>query len=468
MPLDPRIIQQAVPAPAPPFDPLRAMGQVYNLQAAQQAQQVHQLQLADAQRQEQERRDLGAIYRRHVVTDPTTGQATLDLPGAMTEAYRVNPVTAFKMQQEYTKTRAETTKTALEAQKQQTEQALKGLEFGGQVAQGVEDRIAAGADPQEAWQWGLETMRRGGLPTEGITPTYDATMLAGWKGQALQLKDKLTAQQKAIDQQLREQETVTQRRGQDITVRGQDLTAQTQQRGQDITVRGQDLQAENRGLQREKLQLEIDQAKRDASGALSPADQRKVSLDLRQNIRQEPSFKIFTQVRNGVQNVEVGAGRQDAAGDLAIVNGYAKILDPEGVVRPEEFKTVEASQGFFERFLAIPGKIWQGDRLLPDVRARFLDAARQLGTEKQTTARQELSTVYEPLARDAGLDFGQLLPLQLGQGGTTGAGTGGGTAGSPAAAPRRYTRQQVEQKLKPGWTLDQAIEYYRSQGIEVD
>lgn len=219
MPLDPRIILAAAPQPqaVEPFDPLRTMGQVYQLQGLQQEQQIRALQLQDAQRKEQERRDLGAIYRRHVTTDPVTGQSTIDLPGAMTEAYRVNPVTAFTMQQAYTTTRAESRKADLEAQKAQVEQALKGLEFGGQVAQGVEDRIAAGADPQVAWQWGLETMRRAGLPTQSITPTYDANMLAGWKGQALALKDKLTAQQKVIDQQLRTREVAATEAGVPLT-----------------------------------------------------------------------------------------------------------------------------------------------------------------------------------------------------------------------------------------------------------
>ena len=163
MPLDPRIILAAAPQPQPaePFDPLKTLGRVYAIQGLQQEQQLNQIQLGEAQRKIQEQRDLGAIYPRHVVPDPQTGQSTIDLPGAMTEAYRVNPMTAFTMQQEYTKTQAESRKSALEAQKAQVEQALKGLEFGGQVAQGVGDRIAAGADPQVAWQWGLETMRRG-------------------------------------------------------------------------------------------------------------------------------------------------------------------------------------------------------------------------------------------------------------------------------------------------------------------
>jgi hypothetical protein len=164
------------------------------------------MQLAEAQRQEQERGTLARAFRGAVVTDPATGQATVDVPRAFTEAYRTtsDPLTVFKAQQGYLKTQAEASKDTLEAQKLQLEQQLKGLEVGGQVAQGVEDRIAAGMDPQAAWEAGIATLARAGIPTQGIPKFYDAPSLAGWKGQATAIKTRLEAQQKVVDQQLAE------------------------------------------------------------------------------------------------------------------------------------------------------------------------------------------------------------------------------------------------------------------------
>lgn len=149
---------------------------------------------------------------------------------------------------------------------------------------------------------------------------------------------------------------------------------------------------------------------RQAQG-LFPQEKRKLFTDLRQDIRQEPTFKTFQEVRNGYQNVRVGAGRNDAQGDLAIVNGYAKILDPNSTVRQEEFRTVEEAQGFLQRWFNTPAKFISGNRLMPEVRQRFLQAAGQLAQEKLTAAQQELRQVYEPLAREGGLNFEQLLPL---------------------------------------------------------
>jgi hypothetical protein len=494
MPLDPRIIASAVsPAQArAPFDPLKAMATITDIRSAQQQQQVNALQLDAAQRAEFERKNLGSAIQGTMTTDPVTGQPRPNIPGALSRAYGTSqdPLALLKLETEYGKTQQEARKAELEGRKAQLEQAQKGFQVGGQVARGIEARIANGQDPQAAWKWGLETMERAGIDTRPIPQTYDANSLAGWRETERTTKEKLDAEHNAVTTDLRRLELEQTKQRTDLDRQRLDLERRRVRTGeqaeerladQPLATPGQGVQDallarygprsktqgytteeyaqarkdaeqrddETRALQREKLQLDITKAKRDASGALSPADQRKLSLDLRQNIRQEPSFKIFTQVRNGVQNVEVGAARQDPAGDLAIVNGFAKILDPEGVVRPEEFKTVEASQGFFDRFLNQPGKIWEGDRLRPNVRARFLDAARQLGTEKQATAQKELSTVYEPLARDAGLDFGQVLPLELGQGkaaptGGTAAPTGGtaaptgGTAaptGGTAAAP---------------------------------
>lgn len=433
MPLDPRIIQQAAPAPAPPFDPLRAMGQVYQLQGMQQQAQMGQLAMADAQRQEQERRDLGAIYRRHVVTDPTTGQATLDLPGAMTEAYRVNPVTAFKMQQEYTQTRAETTKTALEAQKAQTEQALKGLEFGGQVAQGVEDRIAAGTDPQEAWQWGLETMRRAGLPTQGITPTYDATMLAGWKGQALQLKDKLEAQHKAIANQLREQELLeTQKR----TTLEQRRTA-VQER--ELGVRREDIE-ERRA---ERLQQRQTQA-----------ESRTFEQENKLRDEYQAQNKSYREVRDAWGRIETtgAATTPTVANDYALIYSFMKMLDPMTGIRDAETRSAVEAGG-----LPAQTQRWiewvQGNKVLPDnIRSQFVETGKRL-YDQYTRENEASRTYYTDLARQYGLKPERVIqdlratpvPREAGAGGTG----GGATARSPYAdipVEKLTPQQRAEEK----------------------
>ena len=125
-------------------------------------------------------------------------------------------------------------------------------------------------------------------------------------------------------------------------------------------------------------------------------------VKLRGQIRQEPAFRSLVDVKNGFQNVKIGTELDNAQGDLAIVNGFAKMLDPTGVVRPAEFDTVEEAQGFFEKMSNVTAKIATGDRLKSDVREKFLTAANALFNEKNETLRDEIGSVYGPIAADKG------------------------------------------------------------------
>jgi Transglycosylase SLT domain len=142
-----------------------------------------------------------------------------------------------------------------------------------------------------------------------------------------------------------------------------------------------------------------------------PEDRRKLLTGLRSDIRQEPTFKLYQEVRNGYQNVQVGAKRDSSEGDLALIYGLAKILDPQGVVREQDFQTVASAQGKLQQLLNSPQRFFEGDRLTPANRQKLLTLATSLSNEKLTTAQKELRAVYEPLAKEGNIDFNQLLPL---------------------------------------------------------
>ena len=160
-----------------------------------------------------------------------------------------------------------------------------------------------------------------------------------------------------------------------------------------------------------KEQALYDLKRQQQSGPLLPEDRRKLIMNLRSDIRQEPTFKTYQDVRNGYQNVQEGATANNAQGDLAIVYGIAKILDPGSVVREGEFATVEGAQGRLQQIMNTTQKFFTGDRLTPENRQRFLEMAQRLAKQKTTTAEQELRKVYEPFAKEGNFDFGQLLPI---------------------------------------------------------
>ena len=73
--------------------------------------------------------------------------------------------------------------------------------------------------------------------------------------------------------------------------------------------------------------------------------------------------------------IQASAINPSAAGDLALIFNYMKILDPGSVVRESEFATAAASGSFGERIQAAVQKIVRGERLSPEMRADFVGRA---------------------------------------------------------------------------------------------
>lgn len=150
------------------------------------------------------------------------------------------------------------------------------------------------------------------------------------------------------------------------------------------------------------------------SGAFEPQDLSANAIKVRSSVRQEPAFTDFVDMLNAFQNTKVGFNLNNAAGDLAIVNGIAKILDPGSVIRPAEFETVKEAQGFFEQVANFPFKVASGRIAGLNARKRFLELAEQLILEKATPLKSNLQTAFEPIASGFGLDLNDIVP-EIGQ-----------------------------------------------------
>jgi hypothetical protein len=182
-------------------------------------------------------------------------------------------------------------------------------------------------------------------------------------------------------------------------------------------------------------QARYQQKQQQQAGPMLPEDRRKLLTGLRTDIRAEPTFKIYQEVRNGYQNVQVGAQRDSSEGDLALIYGLAKILDPGSVVRESEFATVAAAQGKLQQLLNTPQRFFEGDRLTPENRKKLLSMAQELKNQKLSTAARELRQVYEPLAREGNIQFSQLLPLEEETPAGTSAPSPTGTTGTTGITP---------------------------------
>lgn len=192
----------------------------------------------------------------------------------------------------------------------------------------------------------------------------------------------------------------------------------------DVVRQAVDYYEAEREYQKDMMKISLDEAQREISNRLDEAklmaslsesgitdkEVAKNILNIKSSVRQDPQFKNFLEILNGYQNVEVGVSQNNAAGDLAIVNGIAKMLDPTGVVRPAEFDTVEAAQGWFEQFANIPFKVKEGRIIAPGGMERFKTLADELISTKANPIATNLRVSYSPVSQGLGVDLGVAVP----------------------------------------------------------
>ena len=118
--------------------------------------------------------------------------------------------------------------------------------------------------------------------------------------------------------------------------------------------------------------------------------------------------KEYSDQTKGYQDVKsafsrITASQDNAAGDLALIFNYMKMLDPGSTVREGEFASAQNATGVPDRILNKYNNILSGERLNPDQRKQFIGQARTLYTQ----ARVQENTVrkgVERIAKGYGLD----------------------------------------------------------------
>ncbi|MEK7188409.1 MAG: hypothetical protein AAB685_00990, partial [Patescibacteria group bacterium] len=127
---------------------------------------------------------------------------------------------------------------------------------------------------------------------------------------------------------------------------------------------------------------------------LTPAQQNaafKLSDDF------EQASKDFFKARDAYNRVLSSAQDPSAAGDLALIFNYMKVLDPGSVVREGEFATAANTGSIPETIWARYNKVITGERLSPNIRDDFVDRSNKLfqGALKQ---QKEVSNTFSKRA----------------------------------------------------------------------
>lgn len=149
---------------------------------------------------------------------------------------------------------------------------------------------------------------------------------------------------------------------------------------------------------------ESDESRSLIAGVIPAAKRPEAETALRKeyNVQTAP----FKEVQSSYRRVK--AAESTGAGDIALVYGYMKMLDPGSVVREGEFATAEKTAGIPSAVVNAYNKALSGKRLTEDQRKIFKRQAGGLynaALEGETTVR----TGIERIAKKGGLDTGQIF-----------------------------------------------------------
>lgn len=130
---------------------------------------------------------------------------------------------------------------------------------------------------------------------------------------------------------------------------------------------------------------------------------------LRKEYTGRADVKDFRKQADAFTRIRASADNPDAAGDLALIFNYMKLLDPGSVVREGEFATAQNAAGIPERTRNVWNRLQNGERLSEAQRNEFVARA---GTIYEAARRQNESTEtqYRDIARDYGVNPSRAVP----------------------------------------------------------
>ena len=202
--------------------------------------------------------------------------------------------------------------------------------------------------------------------------------------------------------------------------------------------RASDAAAKKSGAEAARAQAEANQI---AAGVI-PAEKRP---DAEAKFRKE-----YSDQTKGYQEVKAAYGRvkaseDSAVGDLSLIFGYMKMLDPGSVVREGEFATAQNAAGVPERIQNIYNKVISGERLNAGQRKSFKGQAEKLyqsAAEGEKTVRTGITRMANGYGLNTANIFYEATETPPAGGGTPPpppAGAGRGNVNPPAPGQRNVT-----------------------------
>ena len=141
------------------------------------------------------------------------------------------------------------------------------------------------------------------------------------------------------------------------------------------------------GVEISKAAIELEGLK--ASGGVDPSKK----FDQEEKIRKEwqGRSKVYSELGSTFSNIQASAEAKTGPGDIALITGFMKMLDPGSVVRETEFATARDTAGLFDRLANQAQKLRSGQIFSLDSKQRqeYVTLARQYLDAAQKKAEQE-------------------------------------------------------------------------------
>lgn len=173
---------------------------------------------------------------------------------------------------------------------------------------------------------------------------------------------------------------------------------------------GDSMAQQELGIKRQTLAEQRASRKQDA--AIKQDEAGKKGVEFTSKLRDKfhaQAGKSIQNITEGLNGLRASAEEDTAAGDLALLFSYGKVLDPGSVVREGELETLSNLGGVGDRLYRMGLNLKTGQRLTSEMRAEIMQAA-ELTAKQKVETFQPVVDQYTSIAETAGVSPADIIP----------------------------------------------------------
>jgi hypothetical protein len=220
----------------------------------------------------------------------------------------------------------------------------------------------------------LEARAKADKAVADATTAQATATNAAEKAAADAAKATADAQKAQVDAKFAEQITLA-----DLKKKAADLGLTNAQTGSALA------QTKKLGVETSKAALELEALK--ASGGIDP--EKKFTQEEKIRKEWQGRSKMYGELQGTFNTLQASANSANGPGDIALITGFMKMLDPGSVVRETEFATARDTAGLFTQLQNRLEKAQNGQLLSPQQRKEYVALSQKYLDSAQKKADQE-------------------------------------------------------------------------------